>query len=518
MYNAGGVVFLGMRKIVIYLCVALLLAGCAGRELPEETTLPAACVHADSNDDWLCDGCDTYLGAKVDIIAVNDLHGKVADGDTHPGVDEMTTYIKQTKQSAEHFVLLSTGDMWQGSAESNITRGLLTTKWMNDAGFDAMALGNHEFDWGEEPIITNASLANFPILAINVYDRDTNQRVDYCDASVLIDKGAVQIGVIGAVGDCYSSISADKTKGIYFKVGDELTELVMAESESLRQQGADFIIYVIHDGYEQSKGGSITNVKGSQLSYYYDRELSDGYVDLVFEGHTHQRYVLRDQKGVYHLQNGGDNKGISQVQVLINTANSNWKMQDARMVATGTYANMEDDPIVAQLLEEYDGQLSHAARVVGSNSRVRSKNELRQLVADLYYEVGMETWGQEYDIALGGGFISVRDPGSLAAGDVTYAMLSGMFPFDNELVLCSIRGRELREKFFETDHYSYFISYGQYGEQLRNNIDPNGTYYVVVDTYTSSYAPNKLTEIARYKKDVFARDLLADYIGTGALD
>ena len=506
-----------MRKVVIYLCVAMLLAGCAGTVTPE-TTAPAACVHTDGDDNWLCDGCAVYLGQKVDFIAVNDLHGKVADGDTHPGVDEMTTYIKQTEQNADHLILLSAGDMWQGSAESNITRGQLTTEWMNDVGFDAMTLGNHEFDWGEEPIAANAEIAEFPILAINVYDRETDQRVEYCDASVLIDKGPVQIGVIGAVGDCYSSISADKTKDIYFKTGDDLTRLVKEESEQLRQQGADFIVYVIHDGFEQSKGGSITNVKGSQLSYYYDRELSDGYVNLVFEGHTHQRYILRDQKGVYHLQNGGDNKGISQVQVLINTANGSWKVQDARMVATGTYATMEDDPIVARLLEQYDEQLSHANRVVGVNSKVRQKNELRQLIADLYYEVGMETWGQEYDIVLGGGFISVRDPGSLAAGDVTYAMLNGLFPFDNELVLCSIRGRELKEKFFETDHYSYFISYGRYGEQVRQNIDPNGTYYVVVDTYSSTYAPNRLTEIARYKKDVFARDLLAEYLGTGALN
>ena len=507
-----------MKKIVIYLCIACLLAGCGSTAVPGETTAPAACVHADADDNWLCDGCEVYLGVTVDFLGINDLHGKVADGDNHPGVDEMTTYFKQVMENGNHTVLLSAGDMWQGSAESNITRGQLTTKWMNDVGFDAMALGNHEFDWGEEPIAENAEIAEFPILGINVYSRETNQRVDYCDASLLIDKGDVQIGVIGAVGDCYSSISADKTTGIYFKTGDDLTELVMAESESLRSQGADFIVYVLHDGFEESKGGSITNVKGSQLSFYYDRDLSDGYVDLVFEAHTHQRYILRDQKGVYHIQNGGDNKGITQAQVLINTANGNWKMQDIRLVASGTYATLEDDPIVAQLLEEYDEELSYAARVVGSNRKERSKNELRQLIADLYYEVGMETWGEEYDIALGGGFISVRDPGSLAAGEVTYAMLNGLFPFDNELVLCTIRGRDLKEKFFETDHYSYFISYGQYGEQLRKNIDPNETYYVVVDTYTSTYAPNNLTEVARYTKGVYARDLLADYLGTGALN
>lgn len=500
---------------VIYLCLCLLLVACGGSPASTEPTVCSP--HTDTDDNWLCDSCSEYLGVSVDFLTINDLHGKIADASTHPGVDELTTYIKQVSAAADHTVLLSTGDMWQGSAESNMTRGQLTTSWMNEVGIAAMAMGNHEFDWGEEAVEDNYNIAQFPFLAINIYDRDTDAQVSYCQSSMLLERGAVQIGIIGAIGDCYSSIAADKTEDIYFKVGEELTQLVMDESEKLRQQGADFIVYLLHDGFEESKGGSITNVKGSQLSSYYDRELSDGYVDLVFEAHTHQRYVLRDQLGVYHLQNGGDNKGISQAKVLINSANGSWKIQEAKLVATGNYATLEDDPIVAELLEEYDEQIGYALDVVGVNSTERRKNELRQLIADLYYDVGMEQWGEEYDIALGGGFISVRDPGYLSAGNVTYGDLNGLFPFDNVLVLCSIQGRDLKEKFFETDHYSYFISYGQYGENLRTNIDPNGTYYIVVDTYTSTYAPNNLTEVARYKEDVFARDLLADYIGTGAL-
>jgi 2',3'-cyclic-nucleotide 2'-phosphodiesterase (5'-nucleotidase family) len=100
---------------------------------------------------------------------------------------------------------------------------------------------------------------------------------------------------------------------------------------------------------------------------------------------------------------------------------------------------------------------------------------------------------------------------------VTYANLQGLFPFDNELVLCSIKGRDLIEKFLETDNRNYFVSYGDYGEQIKDNIDPDGTYYVVVDSYTSTYAPNNLTEIERYGAPVYARDLLANYIMMGGL-
>ena len=64
--------------------------------------------------------------------------------------------------------------------------------------------------WGEETIIKNRELANFPTLGINVYSKETKQRVNYLDASTIIEKGGIKIGIIGAIGNCYSSISASK--------------------------------------------------------------------------------------------------------------------------------------------------------------------------------------------------------------------------------------------------------------------------------------------------------------------
>jgi len=84
-------------------------------------------------------------------------------------------------------------------------------------------------------------------------------------------------------------------------------------------------------------------------------------------------------------------------------------------------------------------------------------------------------------------------------------------------VLCSIKGRDLISRFFENNHEDYFISYGSYGESLRKNIDPNGTYYIIADTYSSQYAPNRLTEVERYDSGVYARDLLAEYVKSGGL-
>jgi 2',3'-cyclic-nucleotide 2'-phosphodiesterase (5'-nucleotidase family) len=305
---------------------------------------------------------------------------------------------------------------------------------------------------------------------------------------------------------------------VYFVTGDELTQLVMDEATRLRQEGADFIVYSIHDGYEDSRPNAVTNVTAAKVAGYYDTDLSDGYVDIVFEGHTHQRYILKDEHGVYHLQGGGDNKGVTHAKVYINIATGKVSVTEADLVPTENYTNMGGDALVDQLMEKYSDQVSAADRLLGKNSKVRYRDELRQQVADLYYEAALERWGEEYDIVLAGGFMSVRSPNSLATGNVTYGMVQSLFPFDNELVLCTISGRDLKNKFFETDNANYFISYGTYGEEVRRNIDPNATYYVVTDTYSSTYAPNNMTEVERYGQALYARDLLAAYIATGAYE
>lgn len=504
-----------MRKIRYSLLMTLMLLLCSCQAFSDRSPEPCA-SHADADADGYCDRCQSTVIVYIDFYAINDLHGKLADATTHPGADELTTYLKQARNTDEHVILLSVGDMWQGSSESNLTKGLMMTDWMNELDFAAMTLGNHEFDWGEEYIEANEEIAQFPFLAINIFDRETDELVDYCDPSAVVDCGSLQVGIIGAIGDCYSSIASDQVKDVYFKTGSELTALVKAEADRLRSEGVDFIVYSLHDGYGKTTPGSVTPTSGPLLSSYYDTSLSDGYVDLVFEGHTHQGYLLRDEYGVYHLQNRGDNKGgISHVEIAVSMANNILSFSAVELISVQKYDDLEDDPIIEALLEKYADEIAPATRVVGHNAEYRDRNALRQLAADLYYEAGMERWGDEYKIVLGGGFFSVRDPGYLNVGEVTYSQLQALFPFDNELALCSIKGRDLQSKFFETNNSNYFICYGEYGTEVRNQIDPNATYYVVVDSYTSTYAPNRLTEIERYGAEIYARDLIAEYMERG---
>jgi len=471
--------------------------------------------HTDANGDTVCDTCRRSVIVYFDFYGINDLHGKLADTSGQPGVDELTTYLKNARSTDDNAVFLSAGDMWQGSAESNLTYGRIITDWMNELDFTAMALGNHEYDWGESYIEANDKAAEFPLLAINIYDRATNTRVSYCDASVMVDQDGIQIGIIGAIGDCYSSISSDKTEDVYFKVGSELTSLVKAESTRLRQAGADFIVYVLHDGHGKSNG-SVQKVSSSTIRSYYDTALSDGYVDLVFEGHTHQGYLLQDEHGVYHLQNRGDNKGgISHAEVAINSVTLTSEVKTAELISTGSYQSLADDPVVENLLDKYEDTVSKADRVLGTNRSYRNSDAICNKVAELYCQLGEKTWGKDYDIVLGGGFLNTRSPYKIVAGPVKYGDLQMVLPFDNQIVLCSIQGKYLLSRFINTKNSDYYISYSAYGNSVKGEINPLSTYYVVVDSYTAQYTPNKLTVVKEYDAGVFARDLLADYIAGG---
>lgn len=482
-----------MKKLCFLLILVLLLTGCA----PGETPAPEGSL------------------VSFDVFAVNDLHGRFADTDDQPGVDELSTYLSHYTGNR---LLLSTGDMWQGTYESNLTRGFIITEWMNEIGFDAMTLGGHEFDWGEEWLKENEQLAQFPFLGINIYSRLTDQQVDYCQSSITVEFQGAKIGIIGSIGDNYSSISPEYTRDIYFKVGHELTELVKEESQKLRSEGADFIIYCVHDGHEKTtEATQAQKVSDKALSDYYDTVLSGDYVDLVFEADSHYWYLLQDGQGVYHLQGGGNNSGISHARVIIDTAKGTSQIVTAELIPNSTYEYLHDHPVVEELMEKYADQIAPGTRLLGYNSKYRNDAAICRLVAQLYCEKGMEKWGSQYDIVLGGGYLNCRSPGVLNEGHVSYDQLLSILPFDNQITLCSIRGSDLLSRFLETDHKSYHIYTSAYGEANRHNIDPNGTYYVVTDSYSAYYRYNHLTVIDTYDPNIFARDLLADHITAGGL-
>lgn len=456
---------------------------------------------------------------NVDIYAVNDLHGAILEDDGS-GIANLTTYFNRFKGYNENTLFISSGDMWQGSSESNNTKGKLITEWMNLVGFSSMTVGNHEFDWGIDAIKTNAELANFPVLGINVYERSTDQRAEPFRSSVLVEKDDVTIGVIGAIGDCYSSISSSKVTDYYFKTGEDLTDLVKAESKKLKEEGADIIVYSLHDGYgKYNKNDSSTapTIYRSNLKEFYDVSLSDGYVDVVFEGHTHNNYVYKDEYGVYHVQGGSSRQYVSHVDMDYNTKTGEVVVNKVENNSVSSISDSKDKDTQA-LFDKYADEIGPIYDVLGYNSAKRDSDFIRNLCADLYLEVGLEKWGDDYEIFLGGGYLSARSPYNFNKGNLCYKDIQSVLPFDNEIVLCSVSGYYLSKQFVFTENSNYYCSYSDYGNANEGYINNDATYYIVVDTYTSDYAPNHLTVIEKYSDTpTYARDLVAEYVKNGGL-
>ena len=165
------------------------------------------------------------------------------------------------------------------------------------------------------------------------------------------------------------------------------------------------------------------------------------------------------------------------------------------------------------LSEKYADAISRGDELLGTANGYISGKTLQQLCAETYLSFGLERWGDRYDIALGGGYIGIRSPKHLEKGDIFYRDLYSLFPFDNNICICSISGRNLLNRFINTSNSNYFIALN---DDLRvNDIDPNATYYVIVDMYSALYAPNRLTVVEVCEEEIYARDLLAQYIKEG---
>ncbi len=463
------------------------------------------------------DGKDVTL----DFYTMNDLHGNVLDTTMGVGIAKVSTLLKQKTQN-QNSILISSGDMWQGTLESNSTRGELMTKWMEYIGFSAMTVGNHEFDWGKEYIKTNAEKYNLPILGINIVDLNTGKQADYVTSSTIVERDGAKIGIIGAVGDCYSSISYSKVMDVKFVIDEPqkdsypLTDLVKAESNRLREQeGCDFIVFSVH-GDTQSG------------DTYYNPDLSaGGYVDLVLEGHTHRQVHYVDDGGVHHFQCQASGAiSINHISVNLNTGTDQYTIdysEDSDTYYLNTYdkQTLTPDQGTLDIINYYDFSPYYVP--IGINNTVRYSSELKQMCANEYLEYGLKKWSSYADrIVLAGGYISVRGNGRLNSGEITYADLYTLFPFDNDVMLITLSGSSLKSAYFNTTNENYFMGYTSYGNSLKNDqslVDGGQRYYLITDTYSYDWflkVGHQPVLVDVYSETgTYARDILADYAKKG---
>ena len=103
-----------LSLLVLLLVLVFSISACntPAPQPPAQST----CVHTDADDNGRCDTCTVSVLVEVDLFAVNDLHGKIFDTDSQPGVDEFNSYLRLQRKQNPNTILLSSGDMWQGSS------------------------------------------------------------------------------------------------------------------------------------------------------------------------------------------------------------------------------------------------------------------------------------------------------------------------------------------------------------------------------------------------------------------
>ncbi|MCH8979213.1 MAG: 5'-nucleotidase C-terminal domain-containing protein [Armatimonadetes bacterium] len=183
------------------------------------------------------------------ILHTNDMHAhmdatKYKDV-MYGGYARQATLVDRIRGEVENVLLLSGGDTFQGTIYFNTYEGLSDLAFMNYVGYDAMAVGNHEFDRGPAVLAAFVRQAKFPVLAANIDVSGDEHLSDLIGKSVIREVGGERIGIVGAIIPILHEISSP---GENVKMLDLVTA-VQSEIDRLTSQGVDKIVVVAHVGY-----------------------------------------------------------------------------------------------------------------------------------------------------------------------------------------------------------------------------------------------------------------------------
>lgn len=478
------------NKRYIFLLLALVMSSCtpsgdSSSNSPTDESDSQPTSGDSSNSDTSSQPRPTTGTEIVDFYAINDFHGAISF-DTNfgePGLSRIATYLKEKKEAApDNSVILSSGDMWQGSYESYHNRGAVVTEAMNDIGFDAMTIGNHEFDWGTSDIFDNQDFADFPLLGANIMEYpNTNDKSPIGERFAIIERGFLKIGVIGVIGqDQITSISSRIMQDLYFA---DPTPIVKSISQELRDEhNVDIVVLSIHAGQEEVHY-SIPQGK---------------YVDAVFCSHTHQAET-QVLYGVPFIQGGFNGKHVSNIRLSYNYENGQVTHISSQNTSQGQLSFLSPDSQVQSIIEQY-GVASNVDknRVVGTLLGNLGRYDTLPNIANYAAAMKADELGYDIDFAM-----TNLGRSDILSGTVTYGDLFKGLPFDNYMYIVRATGRNIKSQ----SSYNYFYRVNDYST-LSNN-----SYYTIaiVDyvvlhqdinkeyNYFSDYNPD--TDYIDYLKD-----------------
>lgn len=217
---------------------------------------------------------------ELTILHLNDTHSHIeperhGDRIGYGGVIEQAAYIDSVRcaDGKNNVLLLHAGDFSQGSSYFRQLRGDVEVDVINAMKFDAVCLGNHEFDNGIDELARRLGNLEVPVVCAN-YDFSATTLADYIKPYVILEKAGKKIGIIGLLPDLSSLVDPKIAEIIKFQAPEEVAENYARE---LKAQGCDLVICLSHLGYDTEDYSDV-------LLAYNTKN-----VDLIVGGHTHTK-------------------------------------------------------------------------------------------------------------------------------------------------------------------------------------------------------------------------------------
>lgn len=478
------------------------------------------------------------------VLHTNDHHGHPAPFYHHPapaagGLPARATLIHQIRKENKNVLVLDAGDLNMGRPESNLFKAKPDILGYNAIGYDAMALGNHEFDHPAQVLREQMSLARFPFLAANI----RTQTGDLLACPYILKHfGEFKVAVLGlTTKDTKYIANPQNLQGLAF---DDEIETARRFVPLLRKE-ADIVIALVHMGLFQSfRRGS------KRLAHEVEG------IDLIVDGHSHTRleapvYVKnrRSGRGVPIVQawqwglvlgrvdlgiRGKKVTSLSFRAIPVNLKTLE-KRADGKKVIRDEGRQIPGDPALLKMLQPYVDEV-HASlsenigRAEGtfSHEGVRERETaLGDLIADAML---WSTIHLDVDFALqnGGGIRA-----GLPRGPITKKTIHEMLPFDNTIVVLTMKGSDLIALFKQAGAHGRqggaflqvsrgvnFIIDSQAPRRPCVHIhgrpvDPTRSYKVATNSYLASGGDGYrvfLKALDSFDTSRFQRDVLIDYI------
>ncbi len=279
--------------------------------------------------------------ATVTVFTTNDMHGNLQNDEKNKTIG--IVQAAQIKASTQNALLVDAGDATQGASFASISQGADVVRMMNEAGYDLMAAGNHEFDYGADVLLENEELANFPILAANVL-RDG---APLLDSSAVLESAGYKIGFIGLTTvSTATSTNPTLLTGVTFE-GE--VETAKKEIAALKDN-TDAIVLVCHMGDNEKAVSCTSEQLLSALSAEEQKE-----VTAVIDGHSHT-VENKTVQGVPVLQTGVNFTNLGKLTLTFTDGEAGAKVTAAGEVldyaAAMSYAATEAGEQKAHKVEE----------------------------------------------------------------------------------------------------------------------------------------------------------------------